>query len=80
MIVAEGVKTEGEHWDEELDLYLDVDATIQRWPFWWDQRPDEYEKLLEKREAAGIEFEDELFTDPEDQEGLEDGLSGDDDE
>ena len=61
MIVNADVKTTGEHWDEDLGLYLDVDATIQRWPFWWDESPQDYEKLQEKRKAAGVEFEDELF-------------------
>lgn len=61
MIVKAGVKITGEHWDDELGLYLDVDASIQRWPFWWDQRPDEYTALLEKRKAKGIEIEDMLF-------------------
>lgn len=61
MIVTPDTKTTGEHWDEELGLYLDVDAAIQRWPFWWDESPEEYEKLQEKRKSAGVEIEDELF-------------------
>lgn len=61
MIVKTGVKTEGEHWDEELGLWLDVDASIQRWPFWWDEVPMDYITLQEKREEKGIEVEDQLF-------------------
>lgn len=61
MIVKADVKTTGDHWDEELGLYLDVDASIQRWPFWWDEVPEDYQKLQEKREAAGVEQEDALF-------------------
>ena len=61
MIVTPDAKTTGEHWDEEMGLYLDVDAAIQRWPFWWDESPEEYETLQEKRKSAGVEIEDHLF-------------------
>lgn len=61
MIVTEGTKVTGDHWDDELGLYLDVDATVQNYPFWWDQEPQAYAKLQEKRKAKGIEIEDELF-------------------
>ena len=59
---AEGtVRTTGDHWDDELGLYLDLDASIQRWPFWWEDVPHDYYTLTEKREEKGIEVEDHLF-------------------
>lgn len=61
MIITPDTKTTGEHWDEELSLYLDVDAAVQRWAYWWDQLPMDYLRLQEKREAAGIEVDDHLF-------------------
>lgn len=80
MFVTEDAKTTGEHYDEKLGLYLDVDAIYQGEPFWWEYDPERYAALKAARKSAGIEIEDELFTDPEDQEGLEDGLSGADDD
>lgn len=80
MYVTEDAKTTGERYDETLGMYLDVDAIFQGEPFWWEYDPERYAALKAARTAAGIDFQDELFGNPEDQEGLEDGLEGGDDD
>lgn len=80
MFVTDEAKTTGDHYDEELGLYLDVDAIFQGEPFWWVYDPERYAAMKAARKSAGIEYEDDLLTDPEAQEGLQDGLQDDEDD
>ena len=44
--------------DQETGLALNVPASLQEWPGWWNDDPGRYAKLKAAREAAGIVIED----------------------
>lgn len=64
MIIGENVKIKGDHWDEALGLYLDVEAQVQGEPFWWSLYPDRYDQLQKARQEAGVQITDHLPTPP----------------
>jgi hypothetical protein len=61
MMLEPGAKTSGDHWDSNLNLYLDVPAQNQAYPLWWDEEPTRYQDLQTARQKAGIKIEDDLF-------------------
>ena len=54
------VPPENPVWDMETGLSLNVPAQMQLWPGWWNQKPDLYALLQEKRKAAGVVVQDDL--------------------
>lgn len=70
MFVSPDTKLDGDHWDPELGLFLDVAAEVQLYPLWWQDNPRTYEELQKRRKAKGIKVVDDLNIAPEDLDGL----------
>lgn len=66
MFVSPDTKFEGEHYDDELGLFLDVPAEVQSYPLWWRDNPRAYALLQERRKALGIKVKDTLDIGPDD--------------
>lgn len=78
MILNPEVPTTGDHWNEEIGMYLDVPAIAQGPPFWWERDTETYNRLKTLRKEEGIEVDDRLFPHPETQDDWEEDEEDDD--
>ena len=46
--------------DPESGLPLNTPVSLLYWPWWWEDQPENYARILEAREELGIEIDDWL--------------------
>lgn len=44
--------------DEATGLALNIPASLQEYPNWWNEEPERYDQLQQARKAAGIKIDD----------------------